>query len=182
MAEDLRLEEGQRWGGLQSQLVAELVAEPAVLRVTPPDAGRTGTARAVLGPEPLPQRPIGDAPVQHVDRADVIAERQPGIHENLERTLQHLVDAGSLGRQRQLVGELGEGRTAPPFQGLTDEISGSSRVGCERRAGLVHSPFEPHGVDIVGVDRQHVATGSGCSGAAPPPRSLRIATRSSAPC
>ena len=91
----------------------------------------------------------------------VIAERQPCIHENLERTLEHLVETGSLGRQRQVVGELGEGRTAPPFQGLVDEISGSSRIGREHRAGLVHPPFEPDGVDVVGVDDQHVATGSG---------------------
>ncbi len=115
----------------------------------------------VLRPEPLPQRPVGDAPVQHADRADVIAERQPGIHEDLERTLEHLVETGALGRQRQVVGELGERRTAPPLQGLIDEFSGSSRIGRERRGGLVHPPFEPDGVDVVGVDDQHVATGSG---------------------
>ena len=118
-------------------------------------------AEHLLRPEPLPQRPIRDAPVQHVDRAGVIAERQSGIHENLERTLAHLVDAGSLGRQRQVVDELGESRTVPPFQGLTDEFSGLRRVRWERRAGFTDSPFEPHGVDIVGVDRQQVATGSG---------------------
>ena len=112
----------------------------------------------------------------------MIAERQSGIHENLERTLEHLVDAGSLGRQRQVVDELGEGRTAPPFQGLTDEFSGSRRIRRERRAGLAHSPFEPHGVDIVGVDRQQVATGSGLQRERRHRDRSAVATRSSAPC
>ena len=115
----------------------------------------------VLRPEPLPKRPVGDAPVQHADRADVVAERQPGIHENLERTLEHLVETGSLGRQRQVVGKFGEGGTAPPVQTPHRRVQ---RLGPHRTRtprGLVHPALEPDRVDVVGVHDKHVATRSG---------------------
>ena len=161
VAQDLRLQVSQRGRRFQPQLVAQLGAESGVgaqrLRVPASAVQR----EHVLRPEPLAQRPISDASLQHADRTDLLAQRQPCIHQDLECTLAHLVEAGLLGRQRRVVGELGERRSGPPFQGVADENSGPGRVGRECGPGLVHPPFESDGVDVVGVDNQYVAARAG---------------------
>ncbi len=161
VAEDLRLQLGQRGGRFEPQLASQLRTEAGVRaqRLRMPSAAVQ--REHVLSPEPLAQRPVGDAPLQHADRANLLVECQPCIHQDLECPLAHLVEAGLLGGQRRVVGELGERWPAPPLQGVGDEFSGPTRAGRECCPGLGHPPFESDGVDGVGVDNQHVAARSG---------------------
>ena len=68
-----------------------------------------------------------------------------------------LVEAGRLGEQSALVGEVGEGRPAPQGEGVLEREDGQVRVDRQLPSRLADEGVEAHGVKLVAIDAQSVA-------------------------
>ena len=113
-----------------------------------------------LAAQPLAQRMLGHEGLELADEVVVAAEREVGVDPALERRDAKLLELEDRRLGERLVGEVGEGRSAPQRERLAQLVGCDSVVRCRERATTVlDEPLEVMGIDRVGLDLDRVSAG-----------------------
>ena len=95
--------------------------------------------------------------LQFSDRSGLDAARQQAFDPDLLRLQAKLVEPSGLGKQRGLVGEVGESRPAPKSQGIVERADRDGGVHGEGLPRVPHELVEPCDVQLGVIESQAVA-------------------------
>lgn len=158
LGQDGRLQPLQLGPGLNAELLTE--HPTGVLERTESVGLASGAVEGEHehAPEPLPERMGGDHGPELVEAVHVAAEGEVGFDPILGRAPAELAQPGALGRGEVVEDEVGEGVPPPQRQRLSQQVRCSARHPLRRLgATFAHQTGEPQGVDVVGVQVEHVA-------------------------
>ena len=145
-------------GGVHPQLVVEQNAEALV-----GGEGVGSTTRPVQGqhellPAPFAQGFVGRQHLQLRHQHLVVAQGEVGVDPQLQGDGAQLVEPGHLTEPERPLGQVDQGRSPPPCEGLLEQADGPAGVvTLEGLAPRRHQPLEPVRVHRLGIDAEAVA-------------------------
>ncbi len=91
----------------------------------------------------------GDQPLQHADGVRIPTDGEQRVDTKLDCALPEFLETDRFGACEFVVGELGEGRTAPQAQRVVQYGDGRGRVVVPACLRLVHARAELQGVELM---------------------------------
>ena len=155
MAEDVVLQLPHRRPGFEAQFVGQDAAQPfegpqGVGLATAPVEGQGQEL-----PRPFPKG-FGGHELLELPTATASSPSRAAPPTGLRPRGAALAQAGDLGAQPRLGGQLGVGRAPPGRPGLVQHVAGRARLPAQKGAPLGDQTLEPGDVEGIGLDLQQV--------------------------
>ena len=162
LAQDVRLQSLKRRARSEAELLIQRAARLVVGLESVGLAPGAVERQHQLPPQPLAQWVVADQRLQLAHQLGRSAECEVGLDPILYRVQAQLLEARDLRLCERVVGEIRIGRAPPQLEGLRERSRRGRRVsGLGRRPAVAQQPREATGVELVGLDAQHVPGGAG---------------------